>query len=842
MTVSHAEKMGSHSRVGVSWLEGVLRLRDDDLFGQGPGDQCVCFLRRVFTLAEVAWVEVDRNLSTASIHYDSRRFALAEFLQRLAAALRRPVASRADAVSVCLQRDLEHFTGRVKIQRFGTTITAWDIVHDRPGRIRLRHQAIYRDEALASRLRTTLQNFAGVIECAVWPITGSVLIRFDPELTSTADLLKELDHARSTSECLEQMPPCLKSTGFALANSSLALAVAGEMAAPFLLPASAVLLVGSNLHTFRGAGRQLLKGQFGLPVLYTSIVAVTLVSGQFIASAAMSWMLVFWSRRYHNDLARARGKLLGHVIHRPHYFRLVTPNKNSIDVEVPIEDLNPNDVIMVSAGEQIPADGRIVHGRGLVDERMIRGVHGLSRKQPDDQVFAGSTVQLGELHIEVLRYGSETQIARLARVMFKVTTAPSGSRTPTLRGEEFAEQTVAPTIAVAALGLLIGDVSTAGAILRPDYATGPGVAFPLEALQAVALSLRHGILIRDAEALERLATADVLILEHCPALEHTELEVDTVEVFPGYFENDLLRYAATAFHDLDDERAIALAMICRTRMITLLDVQPVEVATDLTLLHGNNCIKVGDLGRSTRSDLNSKSADRVNSYSPNPDTTDSLMIGMNGQVAGLIHFRRSDKLEAAVTLRRLRSKRHLQVGVISGLSRSPRDSLTALGADFHVGGLSADDRIRFFRKCRDLGFKVAYVSRCEIDSRLMAEVHVAVSLLESEIDVLDDLVAPICVLQPRITKLAELWDIASIHRHRLRIAHGYALIPNFACIAGAFVWGFTSLASVVVTNLGTYCVYAWTKASIRSLEHQITKSLRGRYTAARKPTGQTRAW
>ena len=110
----------------------------------------------------------------------------------------------------------------------------------------------------------------------------------------------------------------------------------------------------------------------------------------------------------------------------------------------------------------------------------------------------------------------------------------------------------------------------------------------------------------------------------------------------------MLRYAATAFHDLDDERAVALAMICRTRMITLLDLQPVEVATDLTLLHGSNCIKVGDLGRRARGDLNSKSAGKVDSCWTKPDTPDSLMIGVNGQVAGLIHFRRSDKFEAAV--------------------------------------------------------------------------------------------------------------------------------------------------------------------------------------------------
>ena len=415
MTASHVEKLSSSSRVEVSCSEGVIRLRDDDLFGESLGDRSVLFLRHVFTLSEVAWVEIDRNLSTASIHYDAGRFGLPEFLQRLAAALRGSLPPHANAPSKSFSRDLERSTGRIRIQRFGTTLTTWDIIHDRPGRIRLRHQAIHRDPALASRIHGIIENIAGVIECVVWPVTGSVLIRFNPDLTSASYLLRILDQVRYAPALPDDCSSSAKSAGFGLANASLALAVAGEIAAPFLLPASAVLLVGTNLHTFRAAGRQLLRGQLGLPVLYTSIVAATLASGQFIASAAMSWMLTFWDRRYHNDLASARRRLLGQIIHQPCYVRLATPKADSIDVEVPIEDLKPNDVIVVSAGEQIPADGRILHGRGLVDERMIKGIEGLSRKQPDDEVFAGSTIRLGELHIEVLRHGSETWVATLAR-------------------------------------------------------------------------------------------------------------------------------------------------------------------------------------------------------------------------------------------------------------------------------------------------------------------------------------------------------------------------------------------------------------------------------------------
>ena len=85
-----------------------------------------------------------------------------------------------------------------------------------------------------------------------------------------------------------------------------ALAVTGEVAAPVLLPACAILLVGSNIATFRAAGRELLRGQLGLPVLYTSIVVATLASGQFIASAAMSWMLMFWRHKSRDELVNGR--------------------------------------------------------------------------------------------------------------------------------------------------------------------------------------------------------------------------------------------------------------------------------------------------------------------------------------------------------------------------------------------------------------------------------------------------------------------------------------------------------------------------------------------------------
>ena len=112
-----------------------------------------------------------------------------------------------------------------------------------------------------------------MIECAVWQLTGSVLIRFDPGLTNASRLLRILDRARLTPASPDDKLLNPKPVGFGLANLSVALAVTGQVAAPVLLPALAILLVGLNLGTLRTAARQLMLGQFGLPVIYAGIVA-----------------------------------------------------------------------------------------------------------------------------------------------------------------------------------------------------------------------------------------------------------------------------------------------------------------------------------------------------------------------------------------------------------------------------------------------------------------------------------------------------------------------------------------------------------------------------------------
>jgi cation transport ATPase len=821
VTETKSKKRGSSSpspRAGVAVNRHELKLHDPEVFGAGGEELCGRFLRRVFSVEEVRSVAIDRPRSLATVAYDSAGQTVAELLHRMAAAIRGAGGADGTQPAQLIPADLSKPS--LTVYRYRGILTTWQVVVDRPGRLSLKHEAISNDPGLIRRIAHQIENVHGVTGATVRPLTGILKIDFDPVQTRAERLLRAVESAPVNLpvelSAGSEPPP----VGFGMANAAVALSAATDFVLPGAWPATAALLVGTNLKTFREAATQVGGGQVGLPVLYTSIAAATLASGQFLPWAAMGWMMKFWNQRYRHQLATARRRLLGEVIQQQPFARLKAAG--GVEVEVPIERISPGDTILVSAGEKISVDGRVVSGRGLVDERIIRGTTGLSRKGPEESVHAGSVLVGGELRIETLGTGS-TRASALAQAALAAASYEAGSRTPTRKGETFATRVVAPTLATAGLGLYLGGTPTALAIMRADYASGPGLAYPLEALQALSLCYRHGIVVRHSDALERLARADVLILDHHPALETPEAEIASVRVFPEHTEYQVLRFAASALKDLEDERAIALRAACKERRIPLLDRIPIDYGTDVTFAYKGQVIKVGNLGAGGPE----RAARYGTPAEPPGRPIDSLMVGVDGQIAGLIDFRPSSRLLAAAALREFRSqaRRPVAIGLVSpGSASEARRLAGALGVDFHAGGLSTGDLARLVRGCRGRGLKVAYVGPCLDRGRAALEADVAISLDPAGLENLEKNPASILLLQPDLGRLGVLDEVTRVHDRRIRVAQGSAFIPNLFCVAGAFFLGFTSLTTVMVTNLGTYTTYARTTAAIRSLERQLARS------------------
>jgi cation transport ATPase len=237
-----------------------------------------------------------------------------------------------------------------------------------------------------------------------------------------------------------------------------------------------------------------------------SILVLTLGTGQFLTAALMKWMLDFWDRSFHGRLRLAQQRLLAGYVQRPLRVRI---RHGAVDIDLPLAKLRPGHVVVLVAGDPIPADGRVVAGRARF-AGLLFGARA-AWAQVGDAVRAGSRVLEGEVLVRVECSPEESRAAALLRLVESVTTPASASLAH--RGETVARRAVVPTLASAGIALAIGDAGSALAALRPDYSSGPGMSDPAQRLHAVAAWLSAGILVCEARVFDDLAGIDVVLIE-----------------------------------------------------------------------------------------------------------------------------------------------------------------------------------------------------------------------------------------------------------------------------------------------------------------------------------------
>lgn len=790
--------------VAVSCTDEGIIVRSKAALGPGADRACERFVRAVMSVASATSLVIDRDLATAVIRRGTKgrgAAASAEPIEELAAALKAPIERLA-----CPTLPIGVTSNRFALHRHGEILTTCEPIGARPGRLKFRHESITLTPSLAHPVADRLRSAQGVERVELDRRTLTFTVRHALERGLSARLLRLVEETIAEVGACTRTPPHQRMPGLLLANVNVGAAAAVEFAAPALAPVSAGLLLASSLRTFRLAWSEGKQGRLGVPAVYTVIVAATLLSGQFLAASLMYWLLRFWRRRLGEDLERERRRLLDECLPAPKYAAIVADDKSELLIEV--ERLKPGDRFCIAAGRSIPADGVIASGEAIVDEWSVEGVRGGARKRPGDRVLAGSSVLAGRLEVVATECDESTRAGAIARGLMAATSPASGATSPALRGERFAELAVRPTLAGAGLGLLVGDLSTALAILRPDYATGPGMVIPLETLRDASECLRKGVLLRRPDVLERLARAELIVIEDFPELDGAGAEVARVRTHLD--ETELVRLAASACRHLADARAQALLAHCRAIGTHVLDLPATELGESIAVTLGDRRIAVRDLF-------------------PHPVPLNPLVVEISGAEAGVIEFQsRSRRSEFAACVARIRDRTPAPIALVSDRDeRSAGELARSLGIELHKGDCTPSDTARFVAACRDRGIRVVFVGRsfgpigeipAELTIALGAEAAFACESTSA------------AILQPSLEPLAELFEIVTRHEAKVRDAQRRILLPNILCVAGAFLFGFSGMAAVVLSNLGTLGVYSRSASSLR--EHSADRKRRELSTSA----------
>jgi Cu+-exporting ATPase len=235
--------------------------------------------------------------------------------------------------------------------------------------------------------------------------------------------------------------------------------------------------------------------------------------------------------------------------------------------DLPVDAVNVGDMLRVRPGEKIPVDGVMTEGRSSVDESLVTGESMPVTKEPGTKLIAGSLNQTGSIAMRAERVGRDTVLAQIVQMV----AAAQRSRAPIQRLADTVSAWFVPAVIVVAL-LAFAAWATFGP--EPRYAYGLvaavsvliiacpcalGLATPMSIMVGVGRGARAGVLIKNAEALERFERVDTLVVDKTGTL--TEGKPKVVAVIPthGLDETEMLRIAAAL--EAPSEHPLARAVV-----------------------------------------------------------------------------------------------------------------------------------------------------------------------------------------------------------------------------------------------------------------------------------------
>ena len=251
------------------------------------------------------------------------------------------------------------------------------------------------------------------------------------------------------------------------------------------------------------------------------------------------------------------------------------------DEEVQIAVLQPGDRLRVRPGEKVPVDGEIVGGRSSLDESMVTGESMPVSKEVGGKVIAGTLNSSGGFVMRADKVGSDTMLSRIVQMVAQA----QRSRAPIQRMADqvagwFVPAVIAIAVAAFAAWAVFGPeprlafaLVTAVSVLIIACPCALGLATPMSIMVGVGSGAKAGVLIKNAEALERMERIDTLVVDKTGTLTEGKPKVVAIVPAEGFAESDVLRLGASVEQASEHPLADAIVLAANERSLPLSKVE-----------------------------------------------------------------------------------------------------------------------------------------------------------------------------------------------------------------------------------------------------------------------------
>nr|WP_297353182.1 copper-translocating P-type ATPase [uncultured Caldimonas sp.] len=407
------------------------------------------------------------------------------------------------------------------------------------------------------------------------------------------------------------------------------------------------------------------------------------------------------------------------------------------DETVQVDAIQVGDLLRVRPGEKVPVDGELVEGKGNVDESMVTGEPIPVAKAVGSPVTAGTMNQTGGFVMRAEKVGADTLLSQIVHMV----AAAQRSRAPIQRmADQVAGWFVPVVILVAALTfaawLVWGPepafsyaLITAVAVLIIACPCALGLATPMSIMVGVGKGAQHGVLIRDAEALEKMEKIDTLVVDKTGTLTEGRPKVVHVAPAGGFRDEDVLQKLASVERASEHPLAMAIVMDAQERKLALSPVtdfdspvgKGVVGTVDGAQVVSGSAKFLAEHGIDVRSLEDAAEEQRQKAATV-------IFVGVNGRLAGFVAIADPIKATTPQALEALKAAR-IRIVMLTGDGKTTAEAVgRQLGIDEVVAEVFPEDKVAVVKRLTAEGRAVAMAGDGVNDSPALAAALVGIAM------------------------------------------------------------------------------------------------------------------
>lgn len=485
---------------------------------------------------------------------------------------------------------------------------------------------------------------------------------------------------------------------------------------------------------------------------------------------------------------------------------------NGSEVEMPFDQLQIGDTVVLHAGQIVPVDGTIVAGVATVDQHMLTGEAQPVEKRVGDAVLAATLLISGQVDIAVEKTSSETTAGQIAEILNRTA---QDSRPTVAKGIATADRLVVPTLILSVASFPF--IGTAGAVslIGANSTYTSYLSGSLAMLNFLNLAARNGVLVKDAHSLEKLSEIDTFVFDKTGTLTQEQPHIAQIHTFTNFDAEQVLTFAAAA--EARQTHPIARAILDAAAEFNLplpamdqaryevgygIKVRLVDTSYPVAPSPDHPLIRVGSGRFMTMEGITLPAQVETMTAACQVQGHSLVMVAVDHELVGCIELRPTIRPEAQQIIQGLRA-RGLDLYIISGDQEGPTRTLAEeLGMTGYFANTLPEAKADLVAALQAEGRRVCFIGDGINDAIAMRQAQVSISLRGATTVATDT--AQIILMKGNLNQLLYVFRLAKDFERNLKQNVRYTTGVSAVAMSGILLAGFTFAATEVFYALSLF--------------------------------------